>query len=88
MSSVLLETRGAVGVITLNRAVAVGQMIAAMPPKAIRAIKRTPAQGAELPLDATLALEHREFLLLFDTRDKDEGMRASLQKRCPSFTGH
>ena len=36
-------------------------------------------------LDAALALEHREFLLLFDTADKTEGMRAFLDKRKPVF---
>ena len=58
-----------------------------MPPKAIRATKRVLRQGADLPLDAALALENREFLLLFDTRDKTEGMRAFLEKRKPVFTG-
>ena len=58
-----------------------------MPPKAIRATKRVLAQGADLPLDAALALENREFLLLFDTQDKTEGMRAFLDKRKPVFTG-
>lgn len=45
------------------------------------------AAGADLPLDAALALENREFLLLFDTADKTEGMRAFLDKRKPEFTG-
>lgn len=61
--------------------------ITRMPPKAIRAIKRTLAQGADLPLQEALALENREFLLLFDTADKTEGMRAFLEKRKPRFTG-
>ena len=70
-----------------DRALALAQLAAKMPPKAIRAIKRTLASGADLPLDAALALENREFLLLFDTQDKTEGMRAFLDKRAPNFTG-
>ena len=58
-----------------------------MPPKAVQATRRVLRQGADLPLDAALALEHREFLLLFDTADKTEGMRAFLDKRKPVFKG-
>jgi enoyl-CoA hydratase len=71
----------------LTRALELAQVIAAMPPKAIAAIKRTLAGGADLPLDAALALENREFLLLFGTSDKVEGMRAFLEKRQPEFKG-
>jgi len=58
-----------------------------MPPKAMGAIKRNLAAGADLPLEAALALENREFLLLFDTADKTEGMRAFLERRKPRFSG-
>jgi len=71
----------------LARALALAGRIARMPPKALEATKRVLRQGADLPLDAALALEHREFLLLFDTQDKTEGMRAFLDKRKPEFTG-
>jgi hypothetical protein len=37
--------------------------------------------------DAALALENREFLLLFDAADKTEGMHAFLDKRRPNFSG-
>lgn len=72
----------------LDRAKLLGAAAANMPRKAQRAIKRVLTQGADLPLDAVLALENREFLLLFDTQDKTEGMRAFLEKRAPSFMGH
>lgn len=71
----------------LPRAIALAQAAAQMPPKALRAIKRVLALGADQPLDVALALENREFLLLFDTQDKTEGMRAFLDKRTPSYTG-
>jgi enoyl-CoA hydratase/carnithine racemase len=76
-----------VGKTALERALELAALAAALPPLALRAIKRTLAHGADLPLDAALALEHREFLLLFDSRDKVEGMRAFLDKRTPVFTG-
>lgn len=71
----------------LPRALELAAIAAALPVRAQRAIKRTLATGADLPLDAALALENREFLLLFDTADKREGMRAFLDKRSPVFTG-
>lgn len=71
----------------LPRALEMARRIARMPPKALAAIKRNLGAGADLPLDAALALENREFLLLFDTADKTEGMRAFLDRRKPQFTG-
>jgi len=69
------------------RAAELAAKIANMPPRAMRAIKRSLRDGADLPLDQALALENREFLLLFDTADKTEGMRAFLDKRKPNFKG-
>ena len=71
----------------LERALELARKAARMPPKAIAATKRVLKQGADLPLDAALTLENREFLLLFDTADKTEGMRAFLEKRKPQFNG-
>ena len=71
----------------LGRALELARKASRMPPKALEATRRVLRQGADLPLDAALALESREFLLLFDTADKTEGMRAFLEKRKPAFTG-
>ena len=71
----------------LARAMELAKKAARMPPKAVAATRRVLRQGADLPLDAALALENREFLLLFDTADKTEGMRAFLDKRKPEFKG-
>jgi enoyl-CoA hydratase/carnithine racemase len=65
----------------------IADRVAAMPPLAVAAIKQTLAGGADLPLQAALALENREFLLLFDTQDQKEGMSAFLEKRKPVFKG-
>lgn len=71
----------------LPRALALASAAAALPEKALRSIKRVLNAGPDLPLQAALQLENREFLLLFDTQDKTEGMRAFLEKRKPAFTG-
>jgi len=71
----------------LPRALELAKKAARMPPKAVAATRRVLRQGADLPLDAALALENREFLLLFDTVDKTEGMLAFLEKRKPEFKG-
>lgn len=71
----------------LPRALELAKKVARMPPKAVAATRHVLRQGADLPLDSALALENREFLLLFDTADKTEGMRAFLEKRKPDFKG-
>jgi enoyl-CoA hydratase len=60
---------------------------ARMPPLAIAASKRVLREGSDLPLDTALSIEKREFIQLFDTQDKAEGMRAFLDKRKPVFKG-
>lgn len=71
----------------LARAKAIAAKIARQPPLALAAIKRTLATAGDLPLPAALALENREFLLLFETADQKEGMAAFLEKRPPRFEG-
>jgi enoyl-CoA hydratase/carnithine racemase len=70
-----------------ERAMALARTIAALPPVAARKIKEVVAQGADLPLEAALALERQAFQLLFDTDDQAEGMAAFLEKRPPRFQG-
>jgi enoyl-CoA hydratase/carnithine racemase len=71
----------------LERAQELARKASRLPPKAVAATRRVLRQGSDLPLEAALALENREFLLLFDTDDKQEGMRAFLDKRRPEFKG-
>jgi enoyl-CoA hydratase/carnithine racemase len=71
----------------LDRAIALARKASRMPPLAVAATRQVLRQGADAPLDEALALEHREFLQLFDTEDKSEGMRAFLDKRKPDFKG-
>jgi len=72
---------------SVETALQFAKKMARMPVKAVAAIRRALRFGMDLPLDAALALENREFLLLFDTKDKTEGMRAFLKKRRPNFAG-
>ena len=70
-----------------ERALAVAERIAAMPPLAVREIKRVVHAGADAPLDVALHLERRAAYMLFDTQDRREAMQAFLDKRTPTFHG-
>jgi enoyl-CoA hydratase/carnithine racemase len=71
----------------LSRALELARSIAALPPLAARKIKELVLQGADLPLDAGLAMERNAFQLMFGTADQKEGMKAFLEKRAPAFKG-
>lgn len=71
----------------LDRSRDLARTVAAMPALAVRAIKEVVGLGADLPLEAALSLERKAFMLLFDTADQKEGMRAFLEKRRPSYSG-
>jgi len=71
----------------LERALALGKTILAMPPMAVRAIKEVVQLGQEVPLEAALSLERKAFVRLFDSVDQKEGMRAFLEKRKPIYKG-
>jgi enoyl-CoA hydratase/carnithine racemase len=71
----------------LQRALEIATRIAALPPLAVAAIKKTVLLGADLPLEAALRLEGQSFQMLFATEDRTEGMRAFLEKRKPQFKG-
>lgn len=71
----------------LDRAVALGDMIAAKSPVAVRAAKEAVRAAQRLPLTQGYALETSLFLGAFASDDRVEGMRAFLEKRKPAFTG-
>jgi enoyl-CoA hydratase/carnithine racemase len=50
-------------------------------------IKRAVQSGAELPLEAGLALERELQARLFASNDAREGIAAFVEKRAPSFEG-
>jgi enoyl-CoA hydratase len=72
---------------TITAALAIADAIAAMPPLAVRAAKRSVLAAAELPLTAGLRAEREAFFDLFATHDQREGMRAFIEKRPATWTG-
>src|SRR5439155_1403962 len=81
----------------VNRVVPVGtqlleakrlaSLIASRPPLAVRLGKEAVRRAADLGLSAGIDLERTLQLLLFNSADKREGMRAFLEKRPPQFSG-
>ena len=72
---------------TLDEALSIADRIAAMPPLAVRAAKRSVLAAAELPLSAGIRQEREAFFDLFATADQREGMDAFKDKRTPVWTG-
>jgi enoyl-CoA hydratase len=72
---------------TVPAALELAARIAAMPPVAVIAAKEAVNRAEELALEAGLEFERRNFYLLFDTEDRDEGMAAFAQKRAPAWKG-
>jgi enoyl-CoA hydratase len=73
--------------VLLDRAVAIGELIASKSPVAVAAAKEATRAAMSLPLDEGLRLESALFQLCFSSEDKAEGVRAFLEKRTANFTG-
>jgi enoyl-CoA hydratase len=82
-----LVTRVVPSEATVPAALELAAQIAAMPPVAVIAAKDAVNHAAELPLEAGLEYERRNFYLLFDTEDSAEGMTAFREKRTPTWRG-
>lgn len=61
--------------------------IASRAPLAVRLAKESVLQSFETPLSAGLAIERRNFVVLAGTEDRNEGVRAFLEKRKPVWKG-
>lgn len=66
---------------------ALAARIAEKSPQALRLLKTTIVQGADMSLSGALMYEATAIALAFDTEDAHEGMSAFLEKRPPTFTG-
>jgi enoyl-CoA hydratase len=71
----------------LAEAIDLATTIANRPTIAVRLAREAVRYGVETTLREGLEVERRNFLLLFDTIDKTEGMMAFLEKRSPKFKG-
>jgi enoyl-CoA hydratase len=94
-TSLTAEQAEAAGLI--NRVVPVGQQleeakkmghaIASKGPLALKLAKMAIRRAQETGLSDGLEYERQLFYALFATKDKEEGMRAFLEKRRPEFKG-
>jgi enoyl-CoA hydratase len=72
---------------TVDAALDLAEQVATMPPLAVLAAKEAVNAAFELPLDAGLQLERRNFFLLFASEDQREGMAAFTDKRPAEWRG-
>jgi enoyl-CoA hydratase/3-hydroxyacyl-CoA dehydrogenase len=70
-----------------DKVLAVARTIAQKAPLAVAGAKAAVDQGAGLDLGSGLQVEQESVVLLFATKDKQEGLDAFLQKRTPDFKG-
>ena len=61
--------------------------IAEKSPLALKFLKTSMLQGADMPLPAALAYEAAAISLVFDSEDAHEGCSAFIEKRKPVFNG-
>ncbi|MCQ9618126.1 enoyl-CoA hydratase-related protein [Paenalcaligenes niemegkensis] len=71
----------------MTEALALAHHIADLPPIALAQIKEVIIHGADASLGAALAMERKAVQVLFASQDKQEGMKAFLEKRKPVFVG-
>lgn len=57
------------------------------PPLALKAVKSCVNVGMQMPLSAAIDFEAKEAAILVNSEDRQEGMRAFIEKRPPEFKG-
>lgn len=71
----------------LSETVRLAKEIAAQSPIAVQLVKESVNMAFETSLQEGLALERKNFYMLFATEDQTEGMNAFVEKRRPDFKG-
>ena len=71
----------------LQAAVKLAKEVAERAPIAVQLAKESVLAAFETSLEEGLALERKNFFLLFATEDMREGMQAFIEKRKPDFQG-
>ncbi len=71
----------------LTAALKLAREVAERAPIAVQLAKESVLAAFETPLEAGLALERKNFFLLFATEDMREGMQAFIEKRKANFQG-
>lgn len=72
----------------MTRTMEIANKIAEKSPVAVRLAKEAVKASARLPIDQGLRFEQGLFSIVFSTHDKEEGVRAFLEKRSAKWTGH
>ncbi len=72
----------------MSRTREIAEGIAAKSPVALAAAKEATRAALQTPLAEGLRVETGLYLMAFASADKQEGVRAFLEKRAPQFTGH
>lgn len=72
----------------LDTAKEMAKKLAEKPPVAMRMLKMAIQSGAHLDLESGLDLETICFNTAFSTQDREEGMKAFIEKRKPEFKGY
>ncbi len=73
--------------LTLERATALAKTIAARPPIAVQQAKAALLKSFDTTLSAGLDFERKTFVMLAGTEDRNEGIKAFMEKRQPEFKG-
>lgn len=71
----------------MTSAMNMARHIAAQPPLAVRFIKRAVNTGTQVGLDSGMQFERFAAAMIIDSEDRQEGMRAFVEKRAPRFKG-
>lgn len=73
--------------LTIERAITLARIIASKSPLAVQQAKACLNKSFETTLSSGLDFERKTFVMLAGTEDRNEGIKAFMEKRKPEFTG-